>query len=54
MSNPLTDELYEHINECFNLDNITFKSQVSEDDFVIDTGNSFICKNCKKVILKYE
>jgi len=51
MSNKLNDELQEHINKCFNLDNITFKS---EDDFIIDTGNSFICKNCKKVILEYE
>jgi len=46
MSNKLNDELQEHINKCFNLD--------SEDDFIIDTGNSFICKNCKKVILEYE
>jgi hypothetical protein len=52
MSNPVNDELSEHIISCY--DRQEMDSLFKKDDTGhIDTGNSFICKKCKEVILNY-
>ena len=46
MSNPINEAIESHISCCYNEDKEEVKG-------VIDSGNSFVCKKCKEVIVNY-
>jgi hypothetical protein len=55
MTNRISDMIQEHIINCYDdMPQIRIRSIDKDENYVKDTGNSFICKKCKKTILEYE
>lgn len=53
MSNEIDDKIQEHIFSCYD-ELFAFELFIDKENYLEDTGNSFICKKCKEVILNYE